>query len=71
MTCAAIIDPSLILSAVDCVVDVETSGELTRGWSLIDSLGRTGREPNARVVEDFDTARFHELLVSILRSPAP
>ncbi len=66
MTCAAIVDPSLILAAEDAVVDVETSGELTRGWSLIDTLGRTDREPNARVVTDFDTERFFELMLAIL-----
>jgi purine nucleosidase len=66
MTCAAILDSSLILRATDCVVDVETSGELTRGWSLIDALGRTGRQPNARIVDDFDTQRFYEMMVSVL-----
>jgi purine nucleosidase len=66
ITCAAILDPSLILSAEDAVVDVETAGELTRGWSLIDTLGRTGREPNARLVTDFDSERFFELMLSIL-----
>jgi inosine-uridine nucleoside N-ribohydrolase len=66
MTCAAILDPSLVLDAEDAVVDVETAGELTRGWNLIDTLGRTGREPNARVVTDFDTGRFFELMLSVL-----
>ena len=66
MTCAAILEPSLILAAEDAVVDVETSGELTRGWSLIDTLGRTGREANARLVTDFDTDGFFELMLSVL-----
>jgi purine nucleosidase len=66
MVCAAIVEPSLILAAEDAVVDVETAGELTRGWSLIDTLGRTGREPNARVVTDYDTDGFFELMLSIL-----
>jgi len=66
MTCAAILDPSLILASEDAVVDVERSGDLTRGWNLIDTLGRTGREPNARVVTDFDTERFFELMLSVL-----
>jgi purine nucleosidase len=66
MACAAIVDPSLILAAEEAVVDVETRGELTRGWSLIDTLGRTGREPNARVVTDFDTGRFFELMLWVL-----
>ncbi len=66
MTCAAILDPTLVLDADDAVVDVETAGELTRGWNLIDTLGRTGREPNARVVTDFDTERFFELMLTTL-----
>ena len=41
-----------MLATEDAVLDVETAGELTRGWSLIDSLGRVDREPNARVVTD-------------------
>lgn len=66
MVCAAIVEPSLILATQEAVVDVETSGELTRGWNLIDTLGRVGREPNATVVTDFDTEGFFELLLEIL-----
>jgi len=66
MTCAAILDPTLVLDAEDAVVDVETAGELARGWNLIDTLGRTGREPNARVVTDFDTERFFDLMLTTL-----
>ena len=40
MVAAAIVEPSLVLAAEEAVVDVETSGELTRGWNLIDTLGR-------------------------------
>lgn len=66
MVAAAVADPSLILAAEEAVVDVETAGELTRGWNLIDTLDRTGREPNARVVTDYDTGRFLELLLSVI-----
>ena len=66
MAAAAIVDPTLVLAAEDAVVDVETGGELARGWNLIDTLGRTGREPNARVVTDYDTERFFELMLSVL-----
>jgi purine nucleosidase len=66
MVAAAIVEPSLVLAAEDAVVDVETGGELTRGWNLIDTLGRTGREPNARVVTDYDTEHFFELMLSVL-----
>ena len=66
MVAAAIADPSLILASEQAVVDVETGGELTRGWNLIDTLGRTGREPNARVVTDYDTEAFFGLLYGLL-----
>jgi purine nucleosidase len=66
MVCAAIVEPSLILSIQEAVVDVETSGDLTRGWSLIDTLGRVEREPNASVVTDYDTDGFFELMLEVL-----
>src|SRR5436190_7844413 len=66
MVAAAIVEPSLILATEDAVVDVETSGDLTRGWNLIDTLGRVDREPNARVVTDYDTEGFFELLLEVL-----
>lgn len=66
MTCAAILDPALVLAAREAFVAVETRGELTRGYSLIDPLGRLGREPNARVVEDYDSERFFEMMLAVL-----
>ena len=67
MACAAIVEPSLVLATEEAVVDVETAGELTRGWNLIDTLGRVDREPNATVVIDFDTEGFFELMLEVLR----
>ena len=67
MVCAAIVEPSLVLATEEAVVDVETSGDLTRGWSLIDTLGRVDREPNATVVTDYDTDGFFELMLEVLR----
>jgi purine nucleosidase len=67
MACAAIVDPGLIRSTFDCFVDVETQGDLTRGYSAIDRLGRYGREPNATVVDDYDTDGFFELMLDVLR----
>ena len=48
-------------------MDVETSGELTRGWSLIDTLGRTGREPNATRRHRLRHGGFLELLLEVLQ----
>jgi purine nucleosidase len=66
MACAAIVEPSLILATEEAVVDVETAGDLTRGWNLIDTLGRVDREPNATLVTDYDTERFFELMKEVL-----
>ena len=67
MACAAIVEPSLVLATEEAVVDVETAGELTRGWNLIDTLGRVDREPNATIVTDYDTEGFFELMLEVLR----
>jgi purine nucleosidase len=67
MACAAIADESLVRGGRECFVDVETRGELTRGYSVIDRLGTLGREPNAFVVDDYDTDGFFELMLSVLR----
>jgi purine nucleosidase len=66
MVSAAIVEPSLVLATEEALVDVETAGELTRGWNLIDTLGRIDREPNATVVTDYDTDGFFELMVEVV-----
>ena len=65
MACAAIVDPSLILATRPAFVDVETRGELTRGFSHIDHASAT---PNCTVVTDYDTQRFLELFLDVLRT---
>ena len=67
MVAAAIVDPSLVRSTREVFVDVETQGELTRGYSSIDTLGITGSEPNCTLVEDFDTQGFLELFLGVLQ----
>jgi inosine-uridine nucleoside N-ribohydrolase len=67
MVAAAIVEPSLVRATREVFVDVETRGELTRGASVIDTLGTLGREPNCTLVEDFDTEGFLELFLGILR----
>lgn len=64
MACAAIVDPSLILASRPAFLDVETRGELTRGYSHIDFQSAT---PNCTVVTDYDTQRFLELFLNVLR----
>lgn len=68
LTCAIALDESLILEAEDCVVDVETLGELTRGYlsvshSILPDIeiadpALKRRPPNARVIKKIDQAGF-------------
>ncbi len=52
-------------------VDVETSGELTTGRTVVDLWGVTGNRPNADVAVDIDRDAFFTLLFESLRSYAP
>jgi inosine-uridine nucleoside N-ribohydrolase len=49
-------------------VVVDCSSELSRGRTVVDRRGRSGREPNARVAVDVDTAAFGRLLIERLRT---
>lgn len=68
LTCAAMLDEALVLEAERCVIDVETMGELTRGYlsvshSILPDIeiadpALKRREPNARVIKKIDQAGF-------------
>lgn len=68
LTCAIALDENLILESEDCVVDVETVGELTRGYlsvshSILPDIeiadpALKRRPPNARVIKAIDREGF-------------
>jgi purine nucleosidase len=77
LTCACMLDESLILESADCIVDVETAGELTRAYCSVSSpilppteAADPGLPPpraaNARVIKTADPARFADMLVDAL-----
>ncbi|QVQ52546.1 nucleoside hydrolase [Spiractinospora alimapuensis] len=68
LTTALLLHPELLTSTGRYHVDVETAGELTRGYSAM-SWGIHGLEPNARVVEDIDAEAFRDYLISVLATP--
>jgi inosine-uridine nucleoside N-ribohydrolase len=59
---ASLVDPSVI-STRHLNVDVETSGELTVGETVVDTNFRSRREPNVHVALDADERRFVALLL--------
>jgi pyrimidine-specific ribonucleoside hydrolase len=49
-------------------VDVETSGELTRGRTVVDHRGQPGATPNVDVALDIDRSAFAELVIEAVAS---
>lgn len=62
VTVAHLAVPALVQTAA-YRVDVETSSELTRGRTVVDRHGLTGRSPNASVGLTIDRSRFIDVLV--------
>ena len=57
----------LMTSSNHYYVDIETKGELTRGYSMVDINNRSGRSPNVRVCEAVDREGFKEDLLQVLK----
>jgi purine nucleosidase len=64
---AVALDPSVATSTRRFHVDVETTGALTRGQTVVDQLGLTEQPPNADVVLEASRERFLQLLRDALR----
>jgi ribosylpyrimidine nucleosidase len=65
--CVAYVSDPEAFGVAECRVDVELSGSLTRGRTVVDLAGVTGKAPNARVALTVDAARFWAMLESALR----
>ncbi|MFI6815625.1 nucleoside hydrolase [Nonomuraea sp. NPDC050328] len=68
LTSAVLFHPELVRQASPYHVDVETAGELTRGYSAM-SWGVHGLEPNATVIEEIDAEGFFTYLKTLLATP--
>jgi purine nucleosidase len=62
VTVAYAIDPTIATRTRRAFVAVETAGTHTRGMTVVDELGLTGKEPNALVVDAVDHERFVGML---------
>ena len=49
-------------------VDVETTGDITRGRTVVDDRGQPGESPNVDVALDIDRAAFAELVIEAVAS---
>ena len=57
-----------IFSMKDLYVDIELTGEYTRGATVADFRGSLGKEPNTRVVLEIDRDRYIDLLIEALHA---
>lgn len=62
---ALAVDPT-IARCVDARLDVELDGTHTRGATVVDLHGRTGRPANARIAMDLEVDRFWDLVIGAI-----
>jgi len=67
VTMAIVLEPEVCTARGRHFVDVETSSELTRGMTVVDRLGVTGRAPNVEVCWAIDPSRWKAVLRSCLQ----
>lgn len=65
--CVAWATDSTLFTAADCAVSVECDGKYTRGRTVVDRSGVSGRKANARVALTVDEERFWDMLEAELR----
>ena len=65
LTAAVLLHPELVTGTAQFAVDIETSSELTRGYSAM-SWGVHGLEPNATVIESVDSQGFYDYITGLL-----
>lgn len=63
---AVVLEPDCVRRAEHRHVAVELDGALTRGATIVDWDGRSGKPANARIVLDIDLARFEAMIAAAL-----
>ncbi|WP_407271729.1 nucleoside hydrolase [Radiobacillus sp. PE A8.2] len=61
-------NPTLMEKSGNYYVDVETKGEFTRGYSVVDINGRLQKPANVTVCEQINKPTFKEMLLEVLRA---
>jgi len=61
---AAAIEPSIITRKEVRHLSVELSGEQSRGLTIVDWFGMSGKTPNAEIIMEVDQPRFVDMMVN-------
>lgn len=59
---AVALEPGIVRRSEAQYIEVELSGRMTRGQTVVDWYGLTGRPPNVEIVYEIDRERFWELM---------
>ena len=59
---AVLLEADIVLDATEHYVQVERTGSLTRGMTVVDWFSHSRKEPNTRIIRKVDSKRFYELL---------
>lgn len=59
---AVLIEPDIVLESQEKFVQIERYGRLTRGMTVVDWYGLSGRSPNVKIIFKVDPDRFFQLL---------
>lgn len=62
---AEVVEPGIVQTKF-LRVDIETSSDLTRGMTLVDIYGVTGKAPNVDVALELDNKRFIQLMTEAI-----
>jgi purine nucleosidase len=68
---AALLEPAIIEEEGTYAVDVDDRDGLTRGYTAVDELGITDREPRTTVIEAIDGDRFRAMFRAMLAGKPP
>ncbi|HSX62481.1 MAG TPA: nucleoside hydrolase [Tahibacter sp.] len=63
---AVVLEPGCVRRAEHRHVAIELAGALTRGATVVDWDGRSGKPPNARIVLELDQSRFEAMIAAAL-----
>ena len=59
---AVILEDDIVLEAVEKYVQIERTGSLSRGMSVVDWFNHAGKKPNTRIIQKVNHERFYDLL---------
>lgn len=67
LTMAALLEPDIIEKSEKRAVHVELNGKSTRGMTVVDWIGFSGRTPNANIILEMNKNRLTQMLIDAVK----